>query len=92
VQTASALNQNFHRRIYLGTRNCFLLESARALNNALILLGPTTLADAARIDIVCQQHGDIIVAIQRGDAEAAGTAAETHLQTSLRHRLKAIHG
>ncbi len=90
MQAASALNQDFHRCIYLATRNRFLLESARALNNALMLLGPTTLVDDARIKVVCEQHGVIIEAIRDGDVERAGNAAQTHLQTSLRHRLKAI--
>ena len=87
VLRAAALNQDFHRSIYLATRNRFLSESARALNNALMLLGPTTLADEARIKTVCQQHGEIIDAIRNGDVDGAGRAAEAHLQTSLRHRL-----
>ena len=84
---AAAVNQDFHQCIYLATRNRFLLESARALNNALMLLGPTTLADEDRIRMVCQQHSNIVDAIRAGDIEAAGASAETHLQTSLRHRL-----
>lgn len=92
ARAASAFNQDFHRCIYLATRNRFLLESARALNNALMLLGPTTLADEARIKAVCLQHGEIIEAIRNGNAGAAGAAAETHLQTSLRHRLKLLRG
>ncbi|MDW3225008.1 MAG: GntR family transcriptional regulator [Paracoccaceae bacterium] len=90
AQRASALNQKFHHCIYLATRNRFLLESARALNNALMLLGPTTLADEARIKTVFAQHQNIIAALRDGDPPAAGTAAETHLQTSLRHRLKVM--
>jgi len=89
---AAALNQKFHRCIYLATRNRFLLESARALNNALMLLGPTTLADADRIKIVGQQHRDIIDAIRAGDIEAAGASAEAHLQTSMRRRLMVLRG
>lgn len=84
---AAAVNQQFHRSIYLAARNRFLLESARALNNALLLLGPTTLADEARISFVVQQHRQIIDAISAGDMDGAGAAAEAHLQTSLRHRL-----
>lgn len=92
AQRASALNQKFHGCIYLATRNQFLLESARGLNNALMLLGPTTLADEARIKTVHAQHEQIITALRSGDAVAAGIAAETHLQTSLRHRLKVMQG
>lgn len=87
---AAALNQDFHRSVYLATRNRFLLASARALNNALILLGPTTLDDEARIKTVSSQHEQIIAAIAAGDQQAAGEAAEAHLQTSLRHRLKVL--
>ena len=87
---AAAINQDFHRAIYLATRNRFLLESARALNNALMLLGPTTFVDADRISTVTRQHKDIIDAIRNGDSEAAGASAEAHLQTSLRYRLSVL--
>lgn len=87
---AAAINQDFHHSIYLSTRNRFLLESARALNNALMLLGPTTLADEARIQTVRKQHQTIIDAIRAGDEEAAGAAAEAHLHTSLKHRLSVL--
>lgn len=89
-EQAAALNQDFHRGIYLATRNRFLLDAARALNNALMLLGPTTLDDPARIAVVSDQHSAILDAIEAGDAEAAGDAAEAHLQTSLVHRLKVL--
>jgi DNA-binding GntR family transcriptional regulator len=87
---AASINQDFHRYIYLATRNRFLLESARALNNALLLLGPTTLADPARIKTVVHQHQTIIDALREGDAETASAMAAAHLQTSLRHRLKVM--
>lgn len=87
---AAAINQRFHHAIYMAARNRFLLESARGLNNALLLLGPTTLADEARITTVVHQHNQIIDAISAGDIEGAGAAAEGHLQTSLRHRLSVM--
>jgi DNA-binding GntR family transcriptional regulator len=92
AQRAAALNQDFHHGLYLSARNRFLLEAGRALNNALMLLGPTTLGDEARIKTVTAQHADIIRAIRAGDQMAAGQAAEAHLQTSLRHRLKVMRG
>ena len=48
------------------------------------------MADEARIDTVFEQHELIIAAIRSGDAQKAGEAAEAHLQTSLRHRLKVM--
>lgn len=89
---AAAINQKFHRAICLAARNRFLLDAARAMNNALLLLGPTTLADADRISTVVRQHQQILDAISAGDVDAAGAAAEAHLQTSLRYRLKVMRG
>ncbi|MGB3407075.1 MAG: FCD domain-containing protein, partial [Jannaschia sp.] len=60
--------------------------------NALMLLGPTTLADRARLETVSAQHRDIVLALRAGDAAGAGAAAQAHLQTSLRHRLKVLNG
>lgn len=84
---AASVNQQFHGCLYRATRNRFLLGSTRSLNNALLLLGPTTLADEERISVVVRQHRAIIDAIVAQDPEAAGAAAEAHLQTSLRRRL-----
>ena len=87
---AAAINQDFHQGLYLACRNRFLLEAARSLNNSLLLLGPTTFTDEVRIDDVVRQHQTIISALQMGDAEGAGAAAEFHLNASLRQRLKAL--
>lgn len=87
---AAAINQDFHRALYLACRNRFLLGAARALNNSLLLLGPTTFTDEARVDTVVRQHQSIIDGLRANDPEAAGAAAEAHLQTSLRQRLKAL--
>ena len=87
---AAAINQEFHRGLYLACRNRFLLDAARGLNNALLLLGPTTFTDTDRIDVVVGQHAAIISALESRDATAAGEAAAAHLETSLRHRLKAL--
>lgn len=87
---AAGINQTFHRSLYLAGRNRFLLEAARALNNSLLLLGPTTYGDDARIDDVVTQHQAIVDALRNEDAEAAGVAAEAHLQASLRYRLRAL--
>ncbi|MEM6478587.1 MAG: GntR family transcriptional regulator [Pseudomonadota bacterium] len=87
---AAAINQDFHRGLYLACRNRFLLEAARALNNSLLLLGPTTYTDETRIDVVVRQHQSIVDALRAGDIEGAGAAAEAHLTTSLRQRLKAL--
>jgi len=83
-----SLNQDFHRSLYRVGRNRFLIEAARALNNSLLLLGPTTYTDTDRIEAVVSQHQDIIVALNERNESAAGMAAESHLRTSLLYRLK----
>lgn len=90
-ERGAAINQDFHRGLYLAGRNRFLLEAARALNNALLLLGPTTYTDPERIDVVVREHRALITALRSSDAETAGAAAQAHLQTSLLHRLKGLH-
>lgn len=87
---AAAINQQFHAGLYLAGRNRFLIGAARSLNHALLLMGPTTFTDDARIETVVRQHGAIIAALRNGDAEAAGMAAEAHLNASLSHRLQAL--
>lgn len=87
---AAAINLDFHGTLYHAARNRFLLDSARALNNALLLLGPTTYLDPERIEVVVAEHGAIVAALRSGDPAAAGAAAAAHLETSLRYRLKAL--
>lgn len=84
----AAINQDFHQALYLAARNRFLMSSAGAINNALLLLGPTTYTDPQRIDTILAQHDDILTALRDRDGTAAEAAAEAHLQTSLRYRLK----
>ncbi|WP_425038812.1 GntR family transcriptional regulator [Primorskyibacter sp. S187A] len=86
----ASINQSFHHALHLAGRNRFLLEAARALTNALLLLGPTTYTDPARLDAVTAQHRDILTALRARDPQAAAEAAEAHLQCSLRYRLKAL--
>ncbi len=86
----AAINQDFHEALYRAARNRFLLTSAEAINNALILLGPTTYLDPDRILIVVSQHGEVTTALRQRDGDKAADAAESHLQTSLRYRLKGM--
>jgi len=88
--TAADLNTHFHRCLHLAARNRFLLDAARGLSNALMLLGPTTLGDEERVTIATGQHARIIDALRAGDKDGAGQAAVTHMEASLRHRLKAM--
>jgi DNA-binding GntR family transcriptional regulator len=85
------LNRKFHRCIMDAARNQFLSHSYKALSHALILLGKTTLETSARVETVVQQHTQIIDALGAGDQDGASTAMRTHMETSLDHRLQALH-
>lgn len=89
--TVSILNRRFHRCIMEAARNQFLAHSYHALSHALILLGKTTLETQTRVTTVTAQHADIIAGLHAGDADAAADAMRQHMETSLDHRLKALH-
>ena len=85
------LNRQFHYCIMQAARNQFLAHSYQALSHALILLGKTTLETQERVATVVAQHKDIIAALRASDPKAAKTAMRVHMETSLDHRLKALH-
>jgi DNA-binding GntR family transcriptional regulator len=84
-------NRRFHRFILDAARNQFLSDSYKALSHALILLGKTTLETSERVETVVQQHTQIIDALNAGNQDGASTAMRQHMETSLDHRLKALH-
>lgn len=85
------LNRRFHRCIMQAARNQFLSHSYHALSHALILLGKTTLETPARVATVASQHAQIIAALKAADPKRAAEAMQTHMETSLEHRLNALH-
>lgn len=85
------VNRKFHRCIMDAARNQFLSHSYNALSHALILLGKTTLETSARVETIVQQHAQIIDALNAGDQDAASSAMQQHMETSLDHRLQALH-
>ncbi len=87
----AALNRQFHRCILDAARNQFLAHSYLGLSHALILLGKTTLETESRVTTVLAQHDDIIEALHTGDGPGAALAMGVHMETSLHHRLKALH-
>ncbi len=89
---AVALNQKFHATLYASARNRFLVDSAAALTHALLLLGPSTLADTARVQAMATQHEAILNGLRARDPAAAGAAARAHLEASLRVRLSILAG
>lgn len=92
LNLAVRINASFHRALFRAARNRFLLGAAHGLNNALLLLGPSTFDSNERIDVVVAEHQRIVDALRIRDASAAGAAMSAHLETSLRHRLRTLRG
>ncbi|MEM0907664.1 MAG: GntR family transcriptional regulator [Pseudomonadota bacterium] len=92
LSKAARINVSFHRALFRAARNRFLLDAARGLNNALLLLGPSTFDSDTRIDVVHAEHERIVDALKTRDGDEAGAAMSAHLETSLRHRLRALRG
>jgi DNA-binding GntR family transcriptional regulator len=85
-------NDKFHLEIGKMAQNSYLMPSLRRLLIDHARLGkifyrhPTTRDMAEDLELAVQQHDQIIEAIERHDAEAAGTLVRAHLDLS-RHRM-----
>ena len=88
--TAARLNRQFHHILYQAAHNRYLLESLKALSNAMALLGNTTLALPGRHAEALDEHQTIIDAVQAKDGDAAELAARSHIQAAQRNRLKML--
>jgi DNA-binding GntR family transcriptional regulator len=80
-------NRLFHEAMFRCAHNRYLLRSVNTLRLSMVLLGPTTLAIAGRPMTARDEHGAIIDAIARRDAEAATAAARAHIRAAYRARL-----
>jgi DNA-binding GntR family transcriptional regulator len=61
-----------------------------SLNDAMILLGGTTLAVPDRFPVAHAEHQDIVKAIAERDPDQAEAAARSHIRNAQRARLKLL--
>lgn len=87
---ASRHNRAFHETLYQSAHNRFLLKSLRAIADALLLLGPTTLNSARRQRSAHAEHCAIVERIARRDADGAGALARAHINAAYQERLKLL--
>lgn len=83
-------NRAFHETLYQSAHNRYLLKSLRALTDALLLLGPTTLNSARRRRAAHAEHREIVARIAGRDAEGAAALARAHIAAAYRERLKLL--
>ena len=89
-ESAAHVNRKFHQALHHSAHNRYLLDSLRALDNAMILLGNTTLSFQGRRDEAIAEHERIVAAIRAGDKDAAYKAAEAHIGAAQRKRLNML--
>jgi DNA-binding GntR family transcriptional regulator len=76
-------NLSFHSAIYAAAHNRFLMKSLHALNDAIALLGPTTMAAEGRLEDAASEHRGIVDAIASQDPARAEQEARTHVLKAL---------
>lgn len=81
------LNALFHAAVVRAARNRYLRQALSELQDAIALLGPTTLGLAGRAEEAHREHETVVAAIWRGDPKAAEEAARSHTRAALRARL-----
>lgn len=91
AEGAARLNKLFHRALYRGAHNRYLLETLDALAVSMSLLGRTTLSLPGRNAEAVGEHRAILDAIARHDPDAAEAAARTHIQGAHRARLRLMY-
>lgn len=84
------LNTLFHAAVVRAARNRYLRQALSELQDAIALLGPTTLSLERRAGEAHGEHEAIVAAIRLGDSRTAEEAARGHIRTALRARLKLL--
>lgn len=80
-------NRMFHQVLYQCGHNRFLLKTLQALQNSMLLLGNSTLAERGRPDEARHEHEAIVNALEARDPEAAAEAARKHIKEAYKTRL-----
>ncbi|MEM8794970.1 MAG: GntR family transcriptional regulator [Pseudomonadota bacterium] len=87
---AARLNKNFHRALYLGAHNRYLMQMLDGLSTSMALLGRTTLSLPERQQKAVEEHRAIIEAIAARDPESAEKAARLHIHEAHKARLRIL--
>ncbi len=79
VAAYRAANVAFHALLYAGAQNSYLAEVATATRRRLAPFRAAQLEAPQRMRRSHEEHGEIVTAIQRGDAAGAAAAIRQHL-------------
>ncbi len=81
-------NRRFHQQVHLASHNRYLVQQLDLVHRSMALMATTSLAAEGRSTIAMDEHDAIVVAIEAGDAEAAGNALRDHISVAFMTRLK----
>jgi DNA-binding GntR family transcriptional regulator len=84
------LNRHFHAALVNAAKNRFLAKSVQSMQKAMMILGPTTLADLGRFEAAFKEHEAVLDALEARDPDAAEAAMRHHIEVSQRTRIKAF--
>ncbi|BCJ90919.1 transcriptional regulator [Terrihabitans soli] len=74
------LNFQFHEAIYRGTHNSYLTELTLSVRQRLAPFRRAQFSGFDRLKLSVVEHGRVVEAIERGDADGAAEAMRQHLQ------------
>ncbi|NLA51979.1 MAG: GntR family transcriptional regulator [Alcaligenaceae bacterium] len=80
-------NRLFHQVLYQCGHNRFLLKTLHALQNSMLLLGDSTLAERGRPEEAHDEHEAIVRALEARDHELAAESARKHIKEAYKTRL-----
>lgn len=88
--SAARYNRIFHETLHQAAHNRYLIQSIRALDNSMILLGGTTLGVEDRRTAAIEEHRAILAAIQARDTQTSHQSMAKHIREAQRKRLKIL--
>ncbi len=84
------LNRQFHLTLLDAAKNRFLVKSMAAISRTLMILGPSTLTETARVGEAAAEHARLIAAIRARDGDAAEQVMRAHIERAHLFRLRQL--
>jgi len=81
-------NRRFHKQIHLASHNRYLVQQLDLVHRTMALMESTSLAVKGRGSAALAEHGNIVLAIQSGNADAAHHALKDHISLAYETRLR----
>jgi DNA-binding GntR family transcriptional regulator len=89
-RSAHELNRQFHLTLLDAAKNRYLVKSMNALQKTLMILGPSTLAEAERAASAVNEHARVLAALQARDDARAEEEMRAHIVAAHRVRLRSL--